>query len=149
MRVEFFKPSGLRNSTLKFVLFVLKFVHTDTCLSISLTHHRFAQLFYINQSAYRHLHSAQTAMLRVTNDLLVSTGSGSPVFLVTLDLTAAFDNVNHEKLVNRLTCEFGVTGCLLTWIKSYLHGRQQCVKISDCAARMTSCDCSVPQGSVL
>ena len=39
-------------------------------------------------------------MLRVMNDLLVSTGLGSPDFLATLDLTTAFNTVNHEKLLN-------------------------------------------------
>ena len=88
-------------------------------------------------------------MLRVTNDLLVSAGCGSSTFLATIDLTAAFDTVNHCKLLDRLTSCFGVTGSALHLISSYLIGRSQYVKVGEYAAPTTLCTLGVPQGSVL
>jgi hypothetical protein len=88
-------------------------------------------------------------MLRVTNDLLVSAGTGSSTFAVTLDLTAAFDTVNHGKLLKRLSREFGVTDMALKWLSSYLDGRKQYVKVGTAVANTTTCASGVPQGSVL
>ena len=89
-------------------------------------------------------------MLRVTNDLFTSVVSGSAAVLVTLDLTAAFDTVNHSKLLRRIEDEFGITGSALSWIASYLHNRHQFVKVgSSRAINSSSCSTGVPQGSVL
>jgi len=101
------------------------------------------------QSAYRPLHSTETAMLKVTNDLLISAGSSSTSLLVTLDLSAAFDTVNHKKLLDRLESEFGITGGALVWFSSYLSGRQQFVKVGSAVTSNTTSDQGVPQGSVL
>ena len=102
-----------------------------------------------NQSAYRPLHSTETAMVRIVNDLLAGSGSGTPTLLVTLDLTSAFDTVDHTKLVERLHCDFGVAGPALDWLASYLADRHQFVKVGSFSARITACSCGVPQGSVL
>lgn len=101
------------------------------------------------QSAYRPLHSTETTMLKVTNDLLVSAGSGCATFLVTLDLTAAFDTVNHVKLLSRLRNEFGIAGPALDLLASYLSDRHQFVKVDSAVAETTVCSSGVPQGSVL
>jgi Reverse transcriptase (RNA-dependent DNA polymerase)/Endonuclease-reverse transcriptase len=108
-----------------------------------------AHNFPISQSAYRPLHSTETAMLKISNDLLVSAGSGSAVSLVTLDLTAAFDTVNHAKLCDRLTHEFGIVGTARDWLSSYLSGRHQFVKVGSAISTTTACSAGVPQGSVL
>lgn len=101
------------------------------------------------QSAYKCGHSTETALLRVTNDILRSIDNKQPVLLVLLDLSAAFDTVDHKILLNRLQQRLGITGVTLKWFTSYLTNRTQQVTID---AGLSDAVCllwGVPQGSVL
>ena len=62
------------------------------------------------QSAYKIFHSTETALLTVTNDIMLSLDKGENVFLVLLNLSAAFDTVNHTLLLARLQKSFGIRG---------------------------------------
>ena len=66
-----------------------------------------------------------------------------------LDLSVAFDTVDHDILIERLKHRFGITGKALTWIKSYLCERTQFVKIGSKRSNNHKLCCGVPQGSVL
>ena len=101
------------------------------------------------QSAYRPGHSTETAMLRVQNDILRELDDGKGVFLVLLDLSAAFDTVSHHILLKRLSKQFGVTGNAANWIQSYLTGRTQSVLVSGKYSEPAVLKYGVPQGSVL
>ena len=79
------------------------------------------------QSAYKIFHSTETALLTVTNDIMLSLDKGENVFLVLLDLSAAFDTVNHSLLLVRLQKSFGIRGTVLQWFDSYLSQRTQFV----------------------
>ena len=79
------------------------------------------------QSAYRKFHSTETALLRLYNDLLVAGDQGQASGLCVLDVTAAFDTVDHELLLQRLDNTFGVRSQAKEWFKSYLTGRSYCV----------------------
>ena len=79
------------------------------------------------QSAYRKGHSTETALLRVHNDVIGAVDKGNGVILVLLDLSAAFDTVDHSILLNFLKKHVGVDGCALRLFESYLTGRSQCV----------------------
>ena len=72
------------------------------------------------QSAYRAGHSTETAVVRVQYDILEAIDGGKCIFLVLLDLSAAFDTVSHEILLDRLSTDLGISGSALSWISSYL-----------------------------
>ena len=101
------------------------------------------------QSAYRKFHSTETALLRILTDMFESVDRGYATVLVALDLSAAFDTIDHSVLVNRLEKTFGITGSALRWISSYLTGRSSFVKIGNNSSATTPSDTGVPQGSVL
>jgi hypothetical protein len=102
-----------------------------------------------HQSAYRQFHSTETALLKVVNDIAVAADDGQVSILSLLDLSAAFDTVDHKILIKRLENTHGICGMALEWLKSYLTGRTQCVVIGDKSSLLMSLDCGVPQGSVL
>ena len=100
------------------------------------------------QSAYRKCHRTETALLRVVNDLLQASDSGHVSVLSLLDLSAAFDTVDHGILIKRLQTTFGCSGTVLDWFTSYLSFRTQSVFIGH-ASTPSALKCGVPQGSVL
>ena len=69
--------------------------------------------------------------------------------LVLLDLSAAFDTVDHAILIHRLSTEFDVTGPVLNWFTSYLSNRSQRVSMDGVLSEKFNLDCGVPQGSCL
>ncbi len=69
--------------------------------------------------------------------------------LVLLDLSAAFDTVNHNILLERLENWVGLSGMALKWFRSYLEGRGYFVSIGEHKSKWTSMTCGVPQGSIL
>ena len=75
------------------------------------------------QSAYRQFHSTEIATIAVYNDLLLAAHSGQVSALYLLDLTAAFDTVDHDLLLLRLERQYGLRGVVLRWFQSYLSGR--------------------------
>ena len=111
-----------------------------------LTHNNLSEKF---QSGFRSGHSTETALLRVTNALLMTADSGSPSLLILLDLTAAFDTVDHTILLERLQNTIQLTDHALQWFKSYLSDRTEHVSLGGSESRPLRVTCGVPQGSVL
>jgi len=93
-------------------------------LSKLLDHLNKNNLFVPVQSAYRSGHSTETALLKIFNDLLLSIDEGCAAILILLDLSAAFDTVDHEILLARLESYFGIRGVALEWFRSYLALRR-------------------------
>jgi len=106
--------------------------------------------FCPHQSAYRTAHSTETALIKIVNDVISSIDKGTVVGLVGLDISAAFDTVNHELLLNRLASDFGIDGTCLNWIGSYLQDRCYSVRVGQSTSSTVPLAASgVPQGSVL
>lgn len=103
----------------------------------------------IYQSAYRHFHSTETALFKVHSDIAKAIDQGSFVALLMNDLSAAFDTIDHEALIERLSLSFGIRGKALSWFKSYLQDRKQQVMIGNSLSSEKPLQCGVPQGSVL
>lgn len=101
------------------------------------------------QSAYRPGFSTETALLKVVNDSLISLNSGDLVLIVLLDLSAAFDTINHNLLLEKLKTTSGLNDLALQWFASYLSNRSQSVLVGSSFSRETELVCGVPQGSVL
>ncbi len=101
------------------------------------------------QSGFRPSHSTKTALIRVTNDLLLSSDRGCITILVLLDLSAAFDTIDHNILLNRLETFVGISGSALAWFKSYLSDCHQFVAVNEEVSYRSQVQYGVPQGSVL
>ena len=101
------------------------------------------------QSAYKPGHSTETALLCVSNDIIRSLDCKKPVLLVLLDLSAAFDTVDHSKLLSRLQHRVGITGTTLNWFASYLKDKSQQVVAGGSLSDTILLVWGVPQGSVL
>ncbi len=103
------------------------------------------------QSGFRPYHSTETALVRVTNDLLLSFDCGYISLLVLLSISAtgaAFNTIDHNILLNRLENYVGISGIALVWFKSYLSDRHQFVAVNEVSYR-SQVQYGVPQGSVL
>ncbi|XP_077094295.1 uncharacterized protein LOC143746358 [Siphateles boraxobius] len=101
------------------------------------------------QSGFRPHHSTETALIKVTNDLLLSSDCGCISLLVLLDLSAAFDTIDHNILLNRLENYVGISGIALAWFTSYLSDRYQFVAVNEEMSYRSQVQYGVPQGSVL
>ena len=102
-----------------------------------------------NQSAYLRNHSCETALCKVVNDVQKLLSEKKVVLLVQLDLSAAFDTVDHAALIQMLHTKFGIHGSALNFLKSYLTGRTFSVKIRHVKGRSYLLIYGVPQGSIL
>ena len=81
-----------------------------------LSNHRHEPL----QSVYKPFHNCETALVRVQNDVMRVIDNCWCVVYLLLDLSAAFDTVAHEILLNRLNSKFGISGVALSCFQSYL-----------------------------
>ena len=108
--------------------------------------HNLGEMF---QSAYKAHHSTETALLQVRSNILQSLDDNKAVLLVLLDMSAAFDTIDHGILINRLESRFGITGDALQWFKTYLRDRSTRVMINNDMSQQHVFNYSVPQGSIV
>ena len=106
------------------------------------THHLHEPL----QLAYTPNHSTETALVKVTNDILCALDNRQCVYLVLRDLSAAFDTIDHSVFLSRLE-DYGVTGSVAEWMKSYLSGRHQMIDINGIQSDKIKLHYGFPQGS--
>ena len=101
------------------------------------------------QSAYRPKHATETAIIKLNNDIIGGMDEGKCTILASLDLSAAFDTVDHDILLRRLQNVYGIDETALLWFKLYLKDRTHRVYIKETLSERHNLDCGVPQGSVL
>ena len=102
-----------------------------------------------NQSAYKAKHSCETLLLRVVNDVLVKMDKTQLIIMLLLDLSAAFDTVDHAVLLDILWFELGIRGTVHKWFAEYLRDRKQSVNIDGRSSSSKENRFGVPQGSVI
>ena len=103
-------------------------------------------IYGVYQSAYRPRHSAETALLRIHNDVAQSIDARRGVLLVLLDLSA--DTLDKAVLLRRLH-GYGMCGDTHAWLASYLQGRTSMVRVKKDISESSVIRTGVPQGSVL
>ena len=101
-----------------------------------------------SQSAYKQFHSTETILLKLHNDINLNIDNGKVTALTLLDLSAAFNTIDHDIHIIRLSTWYRIYGTALSWFTSYLTDRRQAIKIGNCFSDMLPTSCGVPQGSV-
>ena len=101
------------------------------------------------QSAYRPGHSTETVLLTVKDYMQSAFDNREGILLVMLDMSAAFDTLNHAILLKHLETEVGLSAITLKWFTSYLSERTQSVTIKNEFSEIVKLTIGVPQGSVL
>ena len=101
-----------------------------------------------HQSAYKPGHSTETALFSINYEVHLSLARGEPTALVLLDLSAAFDTIDHN-ILGYLKSWFGLGGTVLKSFASYLSDRCQIIKIGSTLSELSKLIYGVPQGSVL
>ena len=106
------------------------------------------QLLHKSQSGFRKHHSCNTALIKLVDNWLKSIDNGETVGAIFFDLRKAFDVVDHNLLLKKLSM-YKFDTISLHWIRSYLTGRRQCILENKIKSSFQSIKAGVPQGSVL
>ena len=102
-----------------------------------------------SQFGYKKHHSCETMLLKLIDDILVGIDKKFGVVVLLVDLSAAFDTVDHGRLLNILEFKYRITGVALLWLRSFLTGRFQRVKVDGILSNALLVSFGVPQGSIL
>ena len=105
-------------------------------------------LIHPNHHAYRPGHNTTTALIQMYDGWLRGVDSGNPVGACLLDMSAAFDVVDHQLLLDKLSL-YGLDNSSKEWVRSYLNGRTQSVSIEGTLSKLLAVHTGVPQGSIL
>ena len=126
--------------------FLSKLVERTTLAKFD-QHCREHQLLRDFQSAYRKGYSTETSLIKMTNNILWSMERKEVTAVIVLDMSAAFDTVDHDLLLNILHNKYGITDSALQWYQSYLRPSGMKVQINDAYLSIRALNYSVPQGS--
>ena len=107
-----------------------------------------SKLFFSNQYGFRKNHSTLQAVTKLITDIIESNENRETTMSVFLDLSKAFDTINHKLLLSKLEF-YGIRGIALDWFKSYLANRKQYVIYNNKTSDNLDITCGLPQGSVL
>ena len=138
--VSNYRPISLLTSLSKILE---KLVHTRTC-----TFFKKNNIFSNFQFGFRENHSTSHAILSFINKITTSTDKGCHTVGIFLDFSKAFDTINHEILLHKLS-HYGIRGKALEWFRSYLTDRTHFISINNYNSSTLPITCGVPQGSLL
>ena len=105
-------------------------------------------ILYDKQFGFQKEHSTEHAILQLTNQILQSFNQDKYTIGVFIDLSKAFDTVDHNILLKKLSF-YGVRNNTFKWFKSYLSNRKQYITTDQGNTEMENITCGVPQGSIL
>ena len=108
-----------------------------------------SNLLCTSQTAYRPHHSTETLLLKTANDIILGLDKRYVSLPALLDLSSAFDTIDHNILLYRLHYLYGISGTCLSWFRSYLSNRRQSVANANRISSTKELHYGVPQGSVL
>ena len=129
-------------------VFVNKLIQTN--VKVQLKEHMDTNDLHVKyQSGYKEHHSCETVLLMIINDILVALDSGLCAVELLLDLSAAFDTVDHDEMMVSLKQDIGVDGMVYKWFSSFLSNRSQRTSVSGTNSDSRDMPYGVPQGSVL
>ena len=94
------------------------------------------------------MHSTETALINVTDNILKAIDEKSASLLVLLDMSKEFDSLNHNLLLGKLR-KLGLKASVISWFSSYLSSRYQRVRYEDSVSELLPVTNGVPQGSIL
>ena len=123
---------------------------TERVVSVRLDEHMDINCLHVkSQYGYKTHHNTETMMLNLTDEALRGFDDNMATIVIFLDLSAAFDTIDIDRLLEILEVEIGVSGTALQWFRSFLTGRTQRVKISGQYSESCEVPFGAPQGSVL
>ena len=128
--------------------FVSKLIEKSVSLQLD-EHLLLNNLYCKNQSGYRKFHSCETSNIHMYDTILKDMDNGNVVALLLLDMSSAFDTVDHVILLDLLSNCYGITGDVHRWFKSYLQNRSYCVNVRNAFSDYICALFGVPQGSIL
>ena len=105
-------------------------------------------MIYSSQYGFRKDHSTELASLELCDRILGYLDEGKLPITIFLDLSKAFDTLDHKILLSKLKY-YGVNGIALKWFRSYLTNRYQYIQYNDVTSTMLTIETGVPQGSIL
>lgn len=106
-------------------------------------------LLSIFQSGFRHAHSTNTCLSKISDDFSKDIEEGKVSFLVLVDFRKAFGSVVHSILLTRLRLEFGLSSSALRLVASFLTNRHQAVRVGHAESEFLTVGKGVPEGSIL
>ena len=101
-----------------------------------------------SQFGFRKKFSTDFAIIKLLDKVIQSLSNKEHVIALFMDLSKAFDTIDHDILLYKLN-NYGIRGIVLSWLKSYLSNRQQFVSIDNVESSLLNIKCGVPQGSIL
>ena len=106
------------------------------------------KLLYEGQGGFRKKHSTVRSAYSLVSDVCTAKNNREYTLAVFLDLSKAFDSINHVYLIEKLE-NIGIDGNVRTWIINYLRNRKQSVRLEGVFSEKQNVECGVPQGSVI
>ena len=115
------------------------------CCALALCIRGWSRQLLLKRPAYCKHHSTETALLYIHYHLISAIGSQKVSCVCLLDLSAAFDTIDHDILITRLSSWFGIHGSVLSWFKSYLSSSSFRVKCETYLSSWHTSSCGVPK----